>query len=65
MGGRVAGVVALVLAAASLVLGILNRFMHFMGLRTRWLLLIFVVLLIIGVLLLIVSRPRSAPQASK
>ncbi len=56
-GARVAGVVVLVLAAASLVIGILNRVQHIVPLRTRWILVVFVVLLLVGIFL--VTRPRA------
>ncbi len=63
-GARVAGIVVLVLSAASLVLGVLNRTMHFIPMRSRWLLVVFVVLLIVGIFL-VARREGSTTQAAK
>jgi predicted tellurium resistance membrane protein TerC len=63
-GARVAGVIVLVLAAASLVIGVLNRFQHFIPLRSRWFVIAFVVLLIVGIFL-VLRRAGSAQPAAK
>ncbi len=63
-GARVAGVIVLVLAAASLVIGILNRVQHIVGVRTRWILVVFVILLVVGIFL-VTRRAGSTPPTAK
>ncbi len=63
-GARVAGIIVLVLSAASLVLGVLNRTQHFIPIRSRWFLVAFVVLLIVGIFL-VARRAGGTTQAAK
>jgi len=62
----VAGIIALLLAAASIVIGFVNRAMPFIHLRFRWFAVLFLVFLVIGIVLLLVGRAGrtgSAPPA--
>jgi hypothetical protein len=64
----VAGIIALLLAAASLVAGIVNRMSPFIHVRFRWFAVVFLILLVIGIFLLLRRRTSGAggaPPASR
>ena len=67
-GAKVAGMISLVLAALSIVVALLNHSLHFLAIRDRWLLILFVIFLILGVFLIMSrgsSRAGNAPPAAK